>query len=378
MLSRSVLKTKNTPTDCNNTNMNETNWWDSANASLVYNAFKQHLLPQNISGPSRSQSRKVPKSTSRRQSPRDSSRRRMTTTLPARTRSVIDRRQNPLTHAMGTEQMRSTRPVSWHPNFQAQDVYQMNGFEYQQQLQHSLLIQPQTMYANGLITPNFQPSSSDCMECPEYHLDQTNSMEPFPQYQTMQPYPELSTDMSNYDSTTCNSVGLQNYYDPMSNHSWSVPMDNMQNQILTAPTSPAFLPMPEVGEPFSVPHQQVSTSDNVELVALGLYDSPAQAQSSTLLLTGSLPVRRKSLKLEESFIPTSEPDDEDDAESEPEPTPVALDSGVADFVMPTTQYQDCSMLLGQGFDLNAQTPFMDAQGMVMAYDAHGYPSQAWI
>lgn len=300
----------------------------------------------------------------------------MTATLPARTRSVMDRRSTSNLYTMDSEQIRSTRPVSWHPNFQPQNTHdQVQEFQYQRQFQQPIQI-PQTMYANGLITPNFQAQVNDQYDCPEYYLDQTNQMESFPPYQQAQSFMPQKTELI-YDTMDTNPFGMQTCYDALSNQTWMVPMNNLQGQMLTAPTSPEFLPMPETGEPFNFPEtEEVLTNANEELVGLGLYDSPAQAQSSTLLFTGSLPVRRKSLKLEESFVPSSEPDEDDDAESEPDPASLIVDSGEIDHITYQTQYQDNSMLMAQGFVPNVPTGYVDAEGIVVNYDPYG--SQTWV
>lgn len=91
--------------------------------------------------------------------------------------------------------------------------------------------------------------------------------------------------------------------------------------------------MPDLGQSFDVVQMEEAVEKD-ELVGMGLYDSPAQVQSASLLFSGPLPVRRKSLKLEESFEPVPQSDDEDeDAESEPE---------VQDTTIPTYQYQGIS------------------------------------
>jgi len=88
--------------------------------------------------------------------------------------------------------------------------------------------------------------------------------------------------------------------------------------------------MPDLGQSFDVVQIEEAVEKD-ELVGMGLYDSPAQVQSANLLFSGPLPVRRKSLKLEESFEPVPQSDDEDeDAESEPE---------IQDITIPTHQYQ---------------------------------------
>lgn len=95
----------------------------------------------------------------------------------------------------------------------------------------------------------------------------------------------------------------------------------------TAPSSPNFLPIQgtieasplDLNTKPAVP-PPAAKSDGEELVAMGLYDSPADVQSSSLLFGGGGlsggPPRKRSLKLEEAFEPPPEPEKSAEEEDE--------------------------------------------------------------
>ena len=91
----------------------------------------------------------------------------------------------------------------------------------------------------------------------------------------------------------------------------------------TAPSSPICPPLPNIAlDTLSLGNKtSPSRADAGDLVGMGLYDSPAEVQSSSLLFGGFSGSGRKSLKLEESFEPSEheddvEEDDEEDADSD--------------------------------------------------------------
>jgi len=61
-----------------------------------------------------------------------------------------------------------------------------------------------------------------------------------------------------------------------------------------------------------------SKDDAEELVGMGLYDSPAEVQSSSLLFNGFSRSGRKVLKLEESFEPEEREEEEDEEDDDEE------------------------------------------------------------
>jgi len=86
--------------------------------------------------------------------------------------------------------------------------------------------------------------------------------------------------------------------------------------ITTAPSSPDHLPLQSIGlDTLSLDAGTLaSKKDEVELVGMGLYDSPAEVQSSSLLFGSISEPQRKTLKLEESFVPTEVNDESEDEE----------------------------------------------------------------
>lgn len=124
---------------------------DVSTITAPQNVFNKSMtFPQNLSAYFKRPT-KVTKSSSRNQSPRTNSRRRMTTHVPVRTRSMGD------SHRMGIGPQTLTRnsttnarPISWHPSF-------MSDFEQypvaDQQLIHEPYEYPiNTTFAYGLVS----------------------------------------------------------------------------------------------------------------------------------------------------------------------------------------------------------------------------------
>ena len=100
---------------------------------------------------------------------------------------------------------------------------------------------------------------------------------------------------------------------------------SVNQDLPTAPSSPSFLPIQGTVEASPLDlntHHLPQKVEGEELVAMGLYDSPAEVQTSSLLFGGG--GRKRSLKLEESFEPASESEkdenDEDGAGEEDDET----------------------------------------------------------
>lgn len=247
----------------------------------------------------------------------------MTANFPTRNRSFAE----PVRSSNNEEQFyypkAQTRPVSWHSSFQY--PYPSQTSLPQQFCQSpSDVLYNETMVAYGLVTPQPLPVSDESyLNTHMMPLSLTSGASQF------------TSDPSYSQSAYAYPQDLGGHYTPVSapfydatdsqlqNMAWP-PIQNSTLNITTAPASPDFAPLPPV-EQSSL---QVETEDDKEeLVGMGLYDSPAQVRSANLLFGGSLPVRRKSLKLEESFEPLPQSDDgegetneeeDGDAESEPE------------------------------------------------------------
>ena len=186
-----------------------------------------------------------------------------------------------------------------------------------------------TTFAHGLVTPSTYPVSEPYIDCPSVLLDQMPEQDfSFVQnnYQSPYSYPYTHGEISP-DYTSSGMIPYQATDSDIANMAWPpLPLSMMPN-LATAPTSPDFLPMPDLGQSFNVT-QIAEAVDKDELVGMGLYDSPAQVQSESLLFSGPSPARRKSLKLEESFEPAPESDDaDDDAESEPTQSDASISTG---------------------------------------------------
>jgi len=182
-----------------------------------------------------------------------------------------------------------------------------------------------TTFAHGLVTPSTYPVSEPYIDCPSVLLEQMPEQDfSFVQnnYQAPYSYPYPHGGISP-DYTPTGMIPYEATDSDIANMAWPpLPLSIMPN-LATAPTSPDFLPMPDLGQSFDV--TQIEAVDKDELVGMGLYDSPAQVQSASVLFSGPLPARRKSLKLEESFEPAPDSDDaDDDAESEPTQSDVPL------------------------------------------------------
>jgi hypothetical protein len=257
---------------------------------------------------------KVVKPTSRNNSPRSLKRRKTTTSAPTATRnkSFIDHlpttaQQWPVSN--GTR----SRPVSWHPT-SMDDFYNIpyntdsSAFAYS------------TTNVNGLITPLSHPIANE------------------PQIQELiTPLDEYPVDASNYmgnngfvdenawmlqSQQKCYpySFGLA-YQANQLQPTWQLNQSQQLQSSLsvqTAPSSPDCLPL-------QVDTLSLDTADldgkvhSEELVGMGLYDSPADVQSTSLLFGGISNATRKGLKLEESFVPEDREDEElDDGEEDAE------------------------------------------------------------
>lgn len=209
-----------------------------------------------------------------------------------------------------------SRPVSWHPNMytdfnftapnptffmDTNDVYQQPNFY-------------STATVNGLYTPLCQPVVDEPQiqelitplegltaeeMSQQYDGDALSYQYWMPQHMAKQQYPAMD----------------YMFPQPVQQPSW------MWQDLPTAPSSPSFLPIQGAVEasPLDLNTRNLPQKfEGDELVAMGLYDSPAEVQTSSLLFGGS--GRKRSLKLEESFEPPpeSEKDENEDDDGEAE------------------------------------------------------------
>lgn len=244
----------------------------------------------------------------------------MTSQFPVRTRSLADaqRNENRITSQQRSFDIASsTRPLSWHPTF-TNDLSQYQVTD-QQFVHSSYQPSPYTTFAYGLVTPNTYPTEvepyPDCVAIPldqlteqDYHYLQND----FPTAQTY--HDCFNQDLVDYAPSSAAPVESMEYGNPP----WPSVQDTSTYNITTAPASPINLPVLDMGQSFDFPETIDDVDGKEELVGMGLYDSPNQVQSSSLLFSGSLPVRRKNLKLEESFEPPPDDCDATDADAEAE------------------------------------------------------------
>ena len=253
-----------------------------------------------------------------------------------------------------------------------------------------------TTAVNGLVTPMSYPA----MDEPQIHelitpLEELSAREGQPHFDMnmcQQPQYWTLPDMCKEQGYAMDNMFPQTML-PTS-WLWTHPTSNVP----TAPPSPSFLPIQGAVEasPLDLNARQLPNPPAAEeLVSIGLYDSPADVQSSSLLFSGFTSNPRKSMKLEESFEPVpkaegeddgSDEENEEDSESEEEST----DNVNNDVQYPTYQEHQVPShqpaLAGQSFffdgDINQNPNYtaypMDACGPMQDGYQMQYPMYNWI
>ncbi|KAJ9614826.1 hypothetical protein H2204_014407 [Knufia peltigerae] len=253
---------------------------------------------------------KVVKPSSRNSSPRNLGRRKTTTsaTLSSRTRSAVD-------HFRSRSQQQPnldtslTRPVSWHPG--SLDALQIPSEFCSPEFAPSSW-NFTTTQVNGLITPISHPAMNE------------------PQIQEiMTPLDEFCTGNTGFG---CGSEGFldqtwhddeQSKFNQYTFPTFDVPsfsnQPTMGTAVVTAPPSPDYPTASDLHlDDLSLAASGARARDNrEELVGMGLYDSPAQVQSTSLLFGNFGGSGQTSLKLAESFEPVAwNPDADQDGEAD--------------------------------------------------------------
>lgn len=238
---------------------------------------------------------------------------------PARTRSVVDRRPTfPQWQAVYDQAV--TRPISWHTPYDVSTPLS----QYDASLQSDSLSYMSTPFTapelQGVFTPLSMPHADEPQitelvtpldEYPNHLLDHNYSSFSYPAFNQNIFWQPDSKPNRQIDSlaTTDDYVPA---YDSMYTQFQATKLD-------TAPPSPSFLPIQS-----NALQDQLTSSANMEaditgeeLIGMGLYDSPADVQSSRR--TGSVDSgfgRRESagrgLKLEDAFEPPPSEDENDD------------------------------------------------------------------
>ncbi|KIW64688.1 hypothetical protein PV04_09606 [Phialophora macrospora] len=282
--------------------------WSYPLPDVTYNAGVSANDSSHFARPS-----KVVKPNSRNSSPRNLGRRKTTTAAPSsRTRSVVDHlRSDP---QWQDSSMVRSRPVSWHP-----DYFDASSFNLSPTVHggDSSCWGYSTAQVNGLITPVAYPQMNE----PQIQelftpLDDLPGRDPSMYFEGQEYYPPALPSQCKPES-----YSLPSYTHPSSMQpSWHTNQILIDRNVQTAPSSPDCLPLQNIGlDTLSLGKLDTKSKDSSEeLVAMGLYDSPAEVQSSSLLFGGLSGSGRKGLKLEESFEPTEQDGDDEEGEEEGE------------------------------------------------------------
>lgn len=230
----------------------------------------------------------------------------------SRTRSVVDHLRSTAEWQQQAGTPRS-RPISWHP-----DSFEVSNFTASPAANTEDLSQWHftTAQINGLITPVVYPAFKE----PQIQelftpLDELPAQDPAMAFKL--PVDQLSWMNQDQEKISPYSLPLQSDPNLMQLPS-TLDRGMFGGNVQTAPSSPDCVPLQNITlDPPSPSHEgSISKDDPEELVAMGLYDSPAEIQSSSLLFGGLSSCGRKGLKLEESFEPTETDEDDEDDESD--------------------------------------------------------------
>ncbi|EXJ55921.1 hypothetical protein A1O7_08852 [Cladophialophora yegresii CBS 114405] len=255
---------------------------------------------------------KIVKPNSRNSSPRNLGRRKTTTAAcsSSRTRSVVD-------HLRSNSQWQNStparsRPVSWHP-----DYFQAPNFNLSPTVNggHSSCWGFSTAQVNGLITPvAYTPMNEPQIQEFFAPLDDLPGLDPRLAYDGREYCQQVWPGQSEPEPY---SLPLHAQPSPTQS-SWQSNHMSMDPNVRTAPSSPDCPPVQNIGlDTLSLGNVDTKSKDSSEeLVAMGLYDSPAEVQSSSLLFGGLSGSGSKALKLAESFEPTEQECDAEEEEVE--------------------------------------------------------------
>lgn len=174
-----------------------------------------------------------------------------------------------------------------------------------------------TTQIHGLVTPTSYPA----MDEPQIQelftpLDELPSQDYNLAYAS-QSYNEQPQTWPGQGHTKDDSYSFPMFFQqPSVQPSWQHNQPTSVPSVPTAPPSPDVFTMHNVGLDHLSLNSKASDpkQDSEELVGMGLYDSPAEVQSSSVLFGNSSSSGRKGLKLEESFVPEERDDDDDDEE----------------------------------------------------------------
>jgi len=205
--------------------------------------------------------------------------------------------------------MGRARPVSWHP-----DYFDSSNVDLSPPVnpEDSSCWNYSTTQVNGLITPISYPAMNE-PQIQEFFtpLDELPAQDPNSTYDSNQYLQQswLSQEQGKAESYALSLYSHQSLYPQ-----WHFNQPMTIPTVQTAPSSPDYpsLHTLELDNLSLGLNDTKSKDDSEELVGMGLYDSPAEIQSSSILFGGFTGPARKGLKLEESFEPTEQEDDEDE------------------------------------------------------------------
>lgn len=318
------------------------------------------------------------KPSSRNTSPKHLGRKRTATTnLPVgRTRSVIDKQRASMQPRVMNQQ--HSRPMSWHPNMYTDfNFTNPNPTFY---IDANEMYQQPTFYSTATVNGLYTPLSQPVVDEPQIQelitpLEGLTAEEMGQQYdgdafnyQYWMPHEMVKQQHSAMDSM---------FPQPVQQPSW-LWTTSVNQDLPTAPSSPAFLPIQGAIEasPLDLNTRNLpQKAEGEELVAMGLYDSPAEVQTSSLLFGGC--GRKRSLKLEESFepAPESEKDDNEDHDGEAEDDDQTENEQTDTTSFPDYQDQQnaaqMSNMAGQSFFFEAEPAVSSQQQAVYTSTAGG-------
>lgn len=260
----------------------------------------------------------------------DGAYRRRLAMLEQGTRDVVPFVTN---HGLQQPSLPSNRPVSWHPNSQAPQSYQV----YQQPIQADNLYQMFNYQPSPIVYSSYNsPSSSFSPELGYiYGYEQQQQQQQQPQilqnrhsYHTSNYAPQQPTLLSQPIQQQSQDADPSMY----SHFDWNTfAAQGFEDASTTPPTPENFLPIQHPEPSFqedAIPYQPLDDADEgEELIGLGLYDAPEakspqsdpQLDNYRALMMAQMmgtPYRRpeptgKGLKLEETWAPPASEDGDD-------------------------------------------------------------------
>lgn len=296
---------------------------------------------------------RVSKPSSAGNSPHSQTRRRTMTTysnngfnqaLPVRNLFHVNNKNNNNTNNPATTQQRPSRPTSWHPSIkqaqQQQPYYVPNCHPSWLRGDVSVATvaaQQQSSgmtFMYGLSTPITCPMSGDLLSSNDYfattHSEPYNFIPPGPQiYTPVEPSDMLYSEPSEWSTYSMEGTPMSTYpwmqhnngFFPYTDHA----MMDFGHESVTSADDITAPPTPEMAYNLNQQQQPTlisNTQDNLDdggddLVAVGLYDEPSSL-SLSLLGGGDNTCQQtgKGLKLEETFTPAEDDEEDGDAEND--------------------------------------------------------------